>query len=91
MTGIQTTLPFHLAIAADRRFADEDLSVDWVDEHWADLMRPGRAMALEAARLAAVEIAVAFTGGPPREAPMPEAASEWAQAARVEGRDRWPR
>jgi len=91
VTGIQTTLPFHLAIVADRRFADGDLSVDWVDEHWADLMRPGRAIALETARRAAMEAAVAFTGGPARATPRPAAASEWVRAARVDGRDRWPR
>jgi len=92
VTGIQTTLPFHLAIAADRRFGEGGLSIDWVDEHWAELMRPGRAVALDAARIAAIETAAArAVDGPPREPLVAQFASEWARAARSEGRDRWHR
>ena len=92
VTGIQTTLPFHLAIAADSGFAEGGLSIDWVDEHWAELMRPRRAVALDAARIAAVETAAAgAVDGPPREPLVAPVASEWARAARSEGRDRWHR
>jgi acetyl/propionyl-CoA carboxylase alpha subunit len=56
VTGIQTTLPFHLAVVQSGAFRDGDVSTDWVDEQWdgmADRERARRA----AARLAAETVA----------------------------------
>jgi acetyl/propionyl-CoA carboxylase alpha subunit len=54
--GIQTTLPFHRAVAADPAFAAATLSTDWVAERYdptADRARAARAAAI-AAGLAAL-------------------------------------
>ncbi|MBA2372880.1 MAG: acetyl-CoA carboxylase biotin carboxylase subunit [Chloroflexi bacterium] len=34
ITGLQTTLPFHRAVACDPAFAAADLSTDWVADRW---------------------------------------------------------
>ena len=55
--GIQTTLPFHAAVARSESFREAELSTGWVDEHWdgetarADAVRK----ALVAAGLAALD------------------------------------
>ncbi|HXI81448.1 MAG TPA: biotin carboxylase N-terminal domain-containing protein [Verrucomicrobiae bacterium] len=103
VTGIQTTLPFHRAIASHEGFAEGALSIDWVDDHWAELLRPARTAALGAARQAAAA-AVALTGLPggsiaASELPASLAArdgappdgSAWARAGRPMAQRRWPR
>ncbi|HEY8988383.1 MAG TPA: biotin carboxylase N-terminal domain-containing protein [Candidatus Limnocylindrales bacterium] len=95
VTGIQTTLPFHRAVIGDR-FAEADLSIDWVDDGWAEMLQPGRAAALDAARLVAADLVarggdgiapVATPGGGLTPA---ASASAWAQSGRVRAIDRWP-
>ncbi len=51
ITGIQTTLPFHRALVRDPSFADADLSIEWVADHWDG--PAARAAVLESARHAA--------------------------------------
>jgi len=97
VTGIQTTLPFHRAIVADAGFREGALSIDWVDEHWAELLRPARAAALDAASLAAAD----HLGGESAKwreranagpaTPAPVARSAWVRAGRIAARRRWPR
>lgn len=103
--GIQTTLPFHRAVAADPAFAAGDLSTDWVAERYdptADRTRAARAATI-AAGLAAVVSGP--TGARARgEDGAPGAAgdlgtqrrdrsleSPWLRAGREAALDRWPR
>jgi acetyl-CoA carboxylase biotin carboxylase subunit len=93
VTGIQTTLPFHRSVVADAGFRAANLSIDWVDEHWADMVRPGREAALEAARWAAADL----VGGTPKPAAVARVGvggaaedSEWSRAGRIRAIDRWP-
>ncbi|HWP63260.1 MAG TPA: biotin carboxylase N-terminal domain-containing protein [Candidatus Binatia bacterium] len=57
ISGIQTTLPFHRAVAADPAFAAAELSTDWVAERYDP-----RGDRLRAARVAAVAAGLAATG-----------------------------
>jgi acetyl/propionyl-CoA carboxylase alpha subunit len=91
VTGIQTTLPFHRSVVADAGFRAGALSIDWVDERWADMLRPGREAALEAARWAAADL----MGGTEERATPPSVAggvetAEWSRAGRLSAIDRWP-
>ena len=58
ISGIQTTLPFHRFIVTDPRFRAGDLSIDWVDRHWAVIAADRRRAAL----LVAGEVAAAVIG-----------------------------
>jgi acetyl/propionyl-CoA carboxylase alpha subunit len=103
VTGIQTTLPFHRWVVADPGFRHGGSTTDWVDEHWATALVPGRAAALEAARWAAADLvggpgvgrvaalppSASIDAGSARLNPVP-AASEWARAGRAAAVDRWP-
>ncbi len=95
--GIQTTLPFHRAVARSDAFRSGDLSTGWVEEHWdgAAARSAAARRALLATGLAAVSEAPAPVGGvaatdaradtgaaPPRNG--------WRGAARGAGADRWP-
>jgi acetyl/propionyl-CoA carboxylase alpha subunit len=97
ISGVQTTLPFHRALVADDRFIAEELSIDWVDRHWAEALRPGREAALEAARWAAADAAARARetprrhGEPERSTPADFPPTEWARAGRLNAVDRWPR
>jgi acetyl/propionyl-CoA carboxylase alpha subunit len=96
VTGIQTTLPFHQFVIGSH-FAEADLSIDWVDDGWTEMLKPGRAAALDVARLVAADLiarggdrgapAAAPPGGSAAPAPS---ASAWAQSGRVRAVDRWP-
>ncbi|HEX5825097.1 MAG TPA: biotin carboxylase N-terminal domain-containing protein [Candidatus Limnocylindrales bacterium] len=91
VTGIQTTLPFHRWVMSDPGFRDGARAIDWVDEHSATTLKPGRSAALDAARWAAAVHVAGSTGdhaSPARVAPA--AASEWARAGRARAVDRWP-
>ena len=59
--GVQTTLPFHRAVARSDAFRDGPLSTGWVDEHWdGDAARASAVeRALLAAGLAAIDDATA--------------------------------
>ena len=92
--GIQTTLPFHAAVARSDSFRAADVSTGWVDEHWdgetarADAVRK----ALVAAGLAAIDGAepdgqLGASQGAPA---VPAARNGWRHAARTDGADRWP-
>jgi acetyl/propionyl-CoA carboxylase alpha subunit len=91
ITGIQTTLPFHRWVVADPGFRAADLSIDLVDERWADTLRPGREAALEAARWAAADL-VAGMPEPGAVARLAGGAedSEWSRAGRIRAIERWP-
>jgi acetyl/propionyl-CoA carboxylase alpha subunit len=95
--GVQTTLPFHRAVATSAAFRAGELSTGWVDEHWDG----------EAARAAAVELALLATGvmvvdhGPgvvgmrasealPWDGAGPTGHNGWRSGGRAQGVDRWP-
>jgi acetyl/propionyl-CoA carboxylase alpha subunit len=105
--GVQTTVPFHRAMLAERGFAGATgLSTTWVDSHWDGAA--SRASAVRAALLAA---GLAELEGPAPAAPtdvpdptVPGASrrpvtaagragevSAWRAAGRVGATDRWPR
>jgi acetyl/propionyl-CoA carboxylase alpha subunit len=99
--GIQTTLPFHLAVARSESFREGSLSTGWVEEHWdGDAARASAVeRALLAAGLAAMDEtvvtarpAVSFDeeGAPRGDGALPSGAG-WRQAARDAATDRWPR
>jgi acetyl/propionyl-CoA carboxylase alpha subunit len=98
ITGIQTTLPFHRYIAGDAGFRVADLSVAWVDDHWAPIADERRRVALDiAARVAATAAAavVGATGSRGADAAGPTApaagSSNWARAGRAPAIARRPR
>jgi len=55
--GVQTTLPFHRVMARDDGFRTGPPSIDWVDEHWDEVLAPVREAALAAAGRAAAAAA----------------------------------
>jgi acetyl/propionyl-CoA carboxylase alpha subunit len=95
--GIQSTLPFHRAVAADPAFAAGALSTGWVAERW-----DGHAARASAYRLAAIAAGLAtISSGEPEAAGHPssngaspaagsERADGWRIAARAAMVDRWP-
>jgi acetyl/propionyl-CoA carboxylase alpha subunit len=92
VTGIQTTLPFHRWVVKDPGFCEVGRTTEWVDEHWATTLVPGRSAALEAARWAAataVDLVGGSSAGGPAARP-PAATSDWARAGRAAAVDRWP-
>ena len=105
--GLQTTLPFDLALVRNEAFMEGRLSTDFVADHWDGPADRARALHL-AQRLSVREwsnpadqsdraIAGGAAGGDgtrptPREGPRPElGASNWGTIAREEAVDRWPR
>ncbi len=60
--GVQTTLPFHRYIVGDAGFRSGELSIDWVDGHWAAIAADRRRAALAVAGHAAAA-AVASAAG----------------------------
>jgi acetyl/propionyl-CoA carboxylase alpha subunit len=94
--GVQTTLPFHRAVADSDAFRAARLSTGWVGEHWDGeaARRTAVERALLAAGLAAMEDGV---GAGRADAPASEPAGPslrpgdgWRRAARTDGTDRWP-
>jgi acetyl/propionyl-CoA carboxylase alpha subunit len=96
--GVQTTLPFHRAVAASEAFRRGELSTGWVDANWdgpstrADAAR----RALLAAGLAAIASGNegAMPPGVPA-VPLPGDAhaddnGAWRRGSRARGVDRWP-
>lgn len=96
--GLQTTLPFHRAVAASPDFRQGRLSTGWVEEHW-----DGEAARREAVRRALLAAGLASVAAGP--APVGIRASEalpwdgrsrpvghngWRNGGRAQGADRWP-
>ena len=75
--GIQTTLPFHRYIVGDPGFRVGELSVDWVDRHWAEIAADRRtaAFAVAAHAAAAATAAAAADNGAAGPAPATQQAS----------------
>jgi acetyl/propionyl-CoA carboxylase alpha subunit len=93
--GIQTTVPFHRAVARSDAFRRGELSTGWVDEHWDGETARAAAVrkALLAAGLVAVEgeeVAAPAAGGNGAPAVVPAARSGWRHGGRTHGVDRWP-
>jgi acetyl/propionyl-CoA carboxylase alpha subunit len=104
--GIQTTLPFHMAVARSASFRAASLSTGWVDDHWDGdaARRTAVERALLAAGLAAMdETTRAMTADSPpadgdphgdhaaRGAGAHSGNAGWRQVARDDATDRWPR
>ena len=96
--GIQTTLPFHMAVARSESFRAGVLSTGWVEEHWDG--DAARASAVERALLSAGLAAMAHGTDVASENPRgdhsaadgrPRANAGWRDAARDAATDRWPR
>ncbi|HEX5826137.1 MAG TPA: biotin carboxylase N-terminal domain-containing protein [Candidatus Limnocylindrales bacterium] len=97
--GIQTTLPFHLAVARSEAFRAGQLSTGWVDANW-----DGRAAHRAAVRkaLLAAGIAAMEADGPEARHPVAGPAADpaprggmthdtgWRRSGRAAGADRWP-
>ncbi len=93
VAGIQTTLPFHRAVARDGSFAAADLSIDWVEAHWDG---PAQRSAAAGEAAVAVVLAAAGPGAPATGRAVAHAAatpdaSAWRSTARADAIDRWPR
>ncbi len=96
--GVQTTLPFHRAVATSDAFRDAELSTGWVEEHWdGEAARAAAARrALLATGLAAIGSGFASTGASaaawekPHVAAGPAARNGWRSSGRANGVDRWP-
>ncbi len=94
--GVQTTLPFHRAVARSSAFRRAELSTGWVDEHWDG--EAARRTAVRRAMLAAAAAAIDEADGAeanrsstadmtPVAGPVP---SRWRTGGRSQGVDRWP-
>ncbi len=93
--GVQTTLPFHRAVAGDASFRAGELSTGWVDEHWDGAS--ARAAAVQRALLAAAVAAIddarhadpaAASAGAAPGGTAPRGG--WRHGGRTQGVDRWP-
>ncbi|MEO5965327.1 MAG: hypothetical protein ABIR11_07675, partial [Candidatus Limnocylindrales bacterium] len=101
--GVQTTLPFHRAVAGSAAFRAGELSTGWVAEHW-----DGEAAHAAAARLALLAVGVVamddgadadtrramavsstMAAGPAGDAVAPSR-NAWRHGGRAAGTDRWP-
>ncbi len=94
--GIQTTLPFHLAMTGEPAFADATgLATTWVDDNWDGSRQRARAVRVAsiAAALAAIDgpgFGLAVPDQPAAPPPQPAADRSW-RASRGDATDRWPR
>ncbi|HET9084267.1 MAG TPA: biotin carboxylase N-terminal domain-containing protein [Candidatus Limnocylindrales bacterium] len=89
VTGIQTTLPFDRALVRDEQFLGDDgeeLSTDWVAEHWDG--RADRRRALDVAAAAAAHSGIAHKPSL-RKDDRPN--WPWRTAGLAAAIDRWPR
>ena len=95
--GVQTTLPFHRAVAASEAFRRGELSTGWVDANWdgegarADAAR----RALLAAGLASMDegrdgASPGIVGPVASFTHQPSSNGAWRRGARAQGVDRWP-
>jgi acetyl/propionyl-CoA carboxylase alpha subunit len=96
--GVQTTLPFHRAVAASDAFRAGRLSTGWVEEHWDGESARIEAVhrALLGAGLAAIDAGRAPSVTRPQDPSSPPSESgavdrgRWRSGGRVQGADRWP-
>jgi acetyl/propionyl-CoA carboxylase alpha subunit len=98
--GVQTTLPFHRAVARSDAFRRGELSTGWVEVNWDGAAARAEAVrkALLATGLAALDISTATstpaaTPGPPSGGAGSGGATvggAWRRGARAQGVDRWP-
>ena len=92
--GVQTTLPFHIAVARSAAFRAHRLSTGWVDEEWDGPAARDAAVraALLATGLAAIDATEvrAAAPRPPDAVQRDEARDGWRRSARNAGTDRWP-
>jgi acetyl/propionyl-CoA carboxylase alpha subunit len=97
--GVQTTLPFHRAVAISETFRSGDLSTGWVDVNWDGEAARSQAVqhALVAAGLAALEegtvgpsVAPARLDGAEGSGYAPGTRAPWRHSGRAMGVDRWP-
>jgi acetyl/propionyl-CoA carboxylase alpha subunit len=94
--GVQTTLPFHRAVADSAAFRAGDLSTGWVDEHWDGAA--AHAVAARKALVAAGLVALdeeASPAGIARGAVDATGTGDrgrdgWRREALARGVDRWP-
>jgi acetyl/propionyl-CoA carboxylase alpha subunit len=98
--GVQTTLPFHIAVATSDAFRRGELSTGWVEEHWdgsaaradavrAALLAAGLASLVgDGARTGSTRPAVATNDPPDGQAGVSR--NGWRHGARARGVDRWP-
>ncbi len=98
--GVQTSLPFHRAVARSDAFRGGELSTGWVEANWdgAGARRDAVRRALLAAGLDAMD-AASDGGGVRMAASMPGVGdvrgedargSAWRRSGRGQGVDRWP-
>jgi acetyl/propionyl-CoA carboxylase alpha subunit len=94
VSGIQTTLPFDLALLDDAAFADPDgamLSTEWVAERWDGAAARERVAGVAASAVAAVvgdpEVAASLR----KDDQAANGISAWLAAGRTAAIDRWPR
>ena len=98
--GVQTTLPFHRAVARSDAFRRGELSTGWVEANWDGVA--ARADAAHTAQLAtglavldglSMSAAPAQPSDPPGGGPGGGGATvsgAWRRGARAQGVDRWP-
>ena len=91
VAGIQTTLPFHRFVARHASFGNEDLSIDWVEEHWDGETRRRDALALAVGVAARAFDAAGAAAAPPDPPAGQPTRGGWRASARAAGIDRWPR
>ncbi len=99
--GVQTTVPFHRAVARSEAFRRGELSTGWVEANWdgAAARREAVGRGLLAAGLAAMD-EVPAAGRPPvngetgsaadRRDGQAAAGNGWRRGGRAQGVDRWP-
>ncbi|MFI5254615.1 MAG: acetyl/propionyl/methylcrotonyl-CoA carboxylase subunit alpha [Candidatus Limnocylindrales bacterium] len=97
VTGVQTTLPFDLWLAAEPHFLAGELATDFVARHWD--AAPVRAAAAERAAQLAVDAATGQMNGAgaalavagDHDGSRGGAGGGWSAAGRREALERWPR
>ena len=90
VTGLQTTLPFHRAVAADEAFAAGAVSTGWVAERWDGRASRAAAYGIAATVAGLSSTATAQTATSPVLAASFTAADGWWQDGRAVMLDRWP-
>ena len=80
ITGVPTTIPFHLWALAHPAFASGDYGTEFVDTEWPERPQPNRRLAA----LAAAVLAYEQEQRVPLLPPQPPASPAWIQAARRE-------